>query len=148
MAKPTYTLNLESQYAKAKLLDKHVCGGAGGGQFAYNLRITAGSLDTNGFVVDNEIVQNLKTLYADREYIASCEQIAGGIIGFVIKNLGAGTKRLLTVECDVFNNTGRVSVAWAKGQVLPAAPELPTAAQVKAVAHKRAEPNYEPQRAC
>lgn len=148
MAKPTYTLNIEKNYAQAKLLDKHVCGGAGNGRFAYNLRITAGSLDTNGFVVDNEIVTSIVQLYNDRDYIASCEQIAGGIIGFVIKNLGAGKKRLLTIECDVFNNTGRVSVAWAKGQVLPAAPELPTVAQVKAVAHKRAEPSYEPQRSC
>lgn len=125
MSKPTYTLNLLRQIANAKLLSNKRCGLGDGtnDRFEYDMYIETDKLNSDGFVIDNAITEEIEHLYNFSFYQASCEILAGGLIAFVIDKLGG---RATKVTCHITNNTGDVEVVWDKGDKLPEVPRAAT----------------------
>lgn len=135
-----YTLVLENQQAYAALLDKNVCGGATDGSFKYDLEITATKLDTQGFVIDNQIREHIRSKWNDKTHVASCEQLTGGLVNFIIAEMGT---RLKSVVARVYNRTGYAEIVWTKGQAAPVGPRVAT------VKEKNAErKTYSTRQAC
>jgi hypothetical protein len=120
---PQYTLVLEGQRAYAILLDKNICGGAADGSFKYDLEITASKLDAQGFVIDNVVRELIAKEWNDTTYIASCEQLAGGLVNYIRADMGT---RLASVVARVYNKTGYAEIVWTKGQEAPVGPRKAT----------------------
>lgn len=125
----TYRLMLNNQQGRASLIDKNICGGAPNGAFKYDLEISTSSLDHQGFVLDNRVIDDIPHEWTDRLYVASCETLAGGLIRFIHAKI---SRRALRIIARVYNKTGYAETVWEKGNTLPAGPRIPTPTELKA----------------
>lgn len=127
-ATTTFSITFLNQTARAKLIHGKHCGGGGFGQFRYDLQVVALSLDADGFVVDNDIIQGITRAWDGGFWVASCEILAGGLIHYLHHNMYG---RAFKITARVHNNTGNVVVVWHRGTELPPQPRRATPFEIQ-----------------
>ena len=131
MLKPLITLKLHKFVVDAPLADFHVCGSGTDQRFTAEMELVAQDLDGKGFVTDNAgFIDQVKVAYGRVMHVASCEQLAEGLVFLAHREMGP---RLARATARVFNETGSVDVVWERGQVIPPWPAVATREQIEAV---------------
>lgn len=127
---PTYTLVLQNQQSSGDFLRKNVCGTGQENSFKFDVEISSQSLDSQGFVVDAAIREDLRSFLTSYGLtVASCETIAGSLIIRILANHATDA---LSVTARVYNATGYVDVAWVSGQTLPQGVRTATQREISA----------------
>lgn len=107
-----------------KLANAQRCGTARADSFDARVVIAARALDAQGFVVENQAyLRRVRAYYSGPMVVASCEQLAEGLVTVAYEMLG---DRLAAVEAVVHNGLGWVEVLWQRGQKVPTMPRLAT----------------------
>jgi hypothetical protein len=124
---PSYTVRMLGQHAHAKLAAKNVCGNdSRDGTFRYDLKVTTTGVNEQGFSIDSRFPDTIYSRWSNDVFVASCEQLAGGIIAAVLE----AYPEVTSVQCTIYNRVGSVEVDWVVGQEMPIAPRKATCKEV------------------
>lgn len=115
LKKPTITIWRRGQFGVPGLVAHNQCGRLGQKEFFFNIEITVQRLDNQGFVCDNFLVsQAFNDFFAQGEWEASCEQLAGTAI-YILKRLCADRALKVVASVSPFADAqAGVRVEWNK----------------------------------
>jgi hypothetical protein len=129
LRQPSYTVFMKGQHAHAKLAAKNVCGNdSRDGTFRYDLKVTTTGVNKQGFSIDSRFPDSIYDRWSGDVFVASCEQLAGGIIAAVRE----AYPEVVQVQCTIYNRVGSVEVDWVVGQEMPIAPRKATYKEIEA----------------
>lgn len=144
--KPIYTITRSGDFT-INLVPNNKCGIVGQQTFRYECEIKANALDSNGFVIDNFLVQKrFAHKFSKGVWHASCEELAGGAI-YLMNSLTEG--RALAITCTIIPmSDAKLKIEWRQGwdmpEALPRKVEEPKAPEKKPVPAFHSNKNWNP----
>ena len=138
---PKTTLVIDQFAVPVQLVDDFACGGVYN-QFTVSISASTRGLTKEGFVIEVKgLIESVKEAFAARGRMlkASCEELAGGVLHIVHREVG---KRLVAAEIEVDNVTGHVALSWQQGQAVPSFPREATREEVKKTEAAKAAPAH------
>jgi hypothetical protein len=124
---PSYTVNMRNQQALAKLAATNVCGNdSRDGHFKYDLIVKTAGVNEKGFSIDSRFPDSIYNRWSGDVFVASCEQLAGGIIAAVREQY----PEVVMAQCRIYNRVGHVEVEWHVGEEMPIAPRRATCKEI------------------